>query len=241
MASISELKKRARQLDIETSGLEKHELVTAIEEATTEADNAKRLKRHTEIWKSTKKLMWTLNPEDLCGSIDIELEPQPTKDRIHAWRYEALRMGILTKFCEAELDNISKGDYLEALQQEEYDAIVKRFDDGEWDEAKFADEKLGAPIKSIKMHLELWDSDDEKVVSLPDDMLVYRGNKLTIGDWVFEEEGGFTVKSLKESIEECEMLRRQEHGYALGHVFFEGLSHEGDGQNGPEYVTNWGS
>ena len=241
MASISELKKRARELDIETSGLEKRELVTAIEEATTKADKAKRLKHHAKNWKSTNKAMWTLNPEDLCGSIDIELEPQPTKDRIHAWRYEALRMGILTKFCEAELDNISKGDYLEALQQEEYGAIVKRFDEGEWDEAKFADEKLGAPIKSINMQLELWDSVEAEVVPLPDDMLVYRGNKFTIGNWVFEEEGGFTVKSLKESIKESEMDRRRQHGYALNHVFFEGLNHVGDGPDGPVYATKWGS
>ena len=194
MTSIAELKKRALQLNIETTGMEKQELVTAIETATNDVD----AKRH----KSTNEPLWTLNPEDLCGNIDIELEPQPTKDRIHAWRYEALRLSILTKFCEAELDNISKGDYLEALQQEEYDAIVKRFDEGEWDEAKFADEKLGAPIKSINMQLELWDSVEEDSVPIPDDMLVYRGDKLTICECVFEEKGGFNLKSLKESIEE---------------------------------------
>ena len=82
MASISELKKRARQLDIETSGLEKCELVAAIEEATTEADNAKRLKRHAKNWKSTNKAMWTLNPEDLCGNIDMSSSWSLSRRRI---------------------------------------------------------------------------------------------------------------------------------------------------------------
>jgi len=88
------------------------------------------------------------------------------------------------------------------------------------------------------MNLELWDEKGTEFAPLSDDMLVYRGNSLVIGDRTFEHEGGCTVKLLKEAIEKSKMYRRQgQRCYDLGHVILEGLDKVGDG----EYVTCWGS
>jgi len=56
------------------------------------------------------------------------------------------------------------------------------------------------------MNLELWDEKGTEFAPLSDDMLVYRGNSLVIGDRTFEHEGGCTVKLLKEAIEKSRWI-----------------------------------
>ena len=239
--TIRELKVDAARYGIDAQGMEKHELVAAVDAARA-ASEARKLARPPAKKRKTKgpaRGKFLLDPDKISFNLDIKLVPQSEDDRLYALRL----MDTYTKDVTAEqseaIINTPRAEYLATQTQKDRDALKKEH----W--AVQADILCKAPIASLCVddvrfgpYPDVEDLDDEAASppKLEDSAVIFEGPEFGLydekADYELKEplpDGNLTCAAFKDLVQrferECRTRQSQTgHGVDVSHVCFEDLT-----------------
>ena len=241
--SIRELKVDAARYGIDAQGMEKHELVAAVD-AAREASEARKLarppakKRKTE--RKTPRGKFVLD-QKISFNLDIKLVPQPEDDRLYALRLRDARycMKDASEEERQAIENMPRDEYLATRTQEDRDQLKNEICQYQ------ADIFCNAPIASLCVDdvrygpwSEVEELDDEAASppKLDAGAVIFEGTEFGLydekSDYELKEplpDGKLTCAAFKDLVErfERESRTRQSQtglGLDVSHVCFEDMT-----------------
>ena len=251
--TIRELKVDAVRFGIDAQGMEKHELVAAVDAARA-ASEARRPAKKKKTGHKPARGKFVLDPDDISFNLDIKLVPQSEDDRLYALRLRDARycMKDASEEERQAIENMPRDEYLATRTQEDRDELKNEICQYQ------ADIFCNAPIESLCVDdvrygqwSEVDDIDDEAASppKLDDGAVIFEGTEFGFYDEKSELEvkeslpdGKLTCAAFKDLVQRFERESRTRQsktglGVDVSHVCFEDMTEVSHNV----YSIYWGS